>query len=409
MRVLLLTQWFEPEPAFKGLGFAQALRDRGHEVEVLTGFPNYPGGHVYPGHKIRPIKRERLGGIVVNRVVLYPSHDSSRFGRVLNYVSFALSASIAGLFAIRRPDVIYVYHPPATVALPALLVKFFRGSKVVYDVQDLWPDTLAATGMMSNRRVLSVISAWCRWVYGCADRIVVLSNGFRTRLIERGVEDDKIVVLRNWSPDDGPASTRTSDIPEKGEVERTGLRVVYAGNMGRAQNLRSLLPAMEDPRVREAGVRLVFVGGGLEVELIAAEVRERGLTNVEVLPPVSKDEAAAMIRAADAALVQLRADPLFDITIPSKLQAYLRAGTPVLAGLRGDGQEIVEQAGAGYCFAPDDSASFADVLVKMAATSSDARLRMRQAARDYYANELSFERAIDATDELLGGLKEARA
>src|SRR5690606_22126023 len=162
-RLILLTQWFDPEPAMKGLSFAQALQQRGFEVEVVTGFPNYPGGKVYDGYRIGLLQREELGGVRVARVPLFPSHDRSKIGRILNYVSFFLSTVIYLVFVARRADVIYAYHPPITVGLSAAITRAFRRTPVVLDVQDMWPDTLKATGMIGNDRILRVIELFCRW------------------------------------------------------------------------------------------------------------------------------------------------------------------------------------------------------------------------------------------------------
>ena len=148
MRILILSQWFDPEPTFKGLLFARELAARGHDVEVLTGFPNYPGGHVYPGYRIRPWVREQIDGVSILRVALYPSHDKSAFGRALNYTSFAISAALIGTALIRKPAVVYVYHPPATIGFAATVIGFFRKVPFLYDIQDLWPDTVALSGMM---------------------------------------------------------------------------------------------------------------------------------------------------------------------------------------------------------------------------------------------------------------------
>ena len=136
MRILIVSQWFEPEPTFKGIVFARELVARGHEVEVLTGFPNYPGGEVYPGYRIRPWVRERLHGIDVLRVALYPSHNKSGLHRVLNYASFALSAAVVGTALIRKPDVVYVYHPPITVGFASMVIGFLRRTPFVYDICD---------------------------------------------------------------------------------------------------------------------------------------------------------------------------------------------------------------------------------------------------------------------------------
>lgn len=207
-RVLLLTQWFDPEPTFKGLVFARELVRQGFEVEVLTGFPNYPGGKIYPGYKVRLIQREAIDGVQVTRVPLYPSHDQGAVGRVLNYASFATASLFYGLFAAKRPDVIYAYHPPLTVGIAAALIRMFRRVPVVYDIQDMWPDTLRATGMFSNSIALKVVSKVCDWLYRQVDQIVVLSPGFKRLLIERGVPKDKIEVIYNWCAEDALGAPR---------------------------------------------------------------------------------------------------------------------------------------------------------------------------------------------------------
>jgi hypothetical protein len=153
MKILLLTQWFQPEPFFKGLSFAKALKSRGHDVEVLTGFPNYPGGKLYPGYRVRLWQRESVDGIRVNRVALYPSHDRSGLKRMLNYLSFGLSAALIGPLLVQKPDVIYVYNL-VTLGPAAYLLRFFYGCPVVYDVQDIWPDSVVDLHEMPPVRLL---------------------------------------------------------------------------------------------------------------------------------------------------------------------------------------------------------------------------------------------------------------
>jgi len=176
-RILFLTQWFYPELSFKGLPFAKELSKLGYEVQVLTGFPNYPGGTVYDGYKIKLFQRETIDGISVFRVPLYPSHDNKLLNRMANYVSFALSASFLGFLGIKRPDVIYVYHPPATIGLPALFLHLLYRVPFIYDIQDLWPDTLSATGMVNNKVIIWFVKKWCQLIYSQATKIVVLSPG----------------------------------------------------------------------------------------------------------------------------------------------------------------------------------------------------------------------------------------
>jgi glycosyltransferase involved in cell wall biosynthesis len=218
-RLIMLTQWFEPEPAMKGLKFARRLQDLGFDVEVVTGFPNYPGGKVYDGYRIRPLMRETMEGVAVTRLALYPSHDGSRIGRILNYVSFFLSAALYLTFFAHRADVMYVYHPPLTVGMAATVARFFRRTPVILDIQDMWPDTLRATGMIGSERVLRIVDMFCRWTWRPADCIAVLSNGFRDLLIERGVPQEKITVIANWADEEAmaaPVASRPTAFADQG-------------------------------------------------------------------------------------------------------------------------------------------------------------------------------------------------
>ena len=234
-RVLLLTQWFDPEPTFKGIVFARELVRQGFEVEVLTGFPNYPGGKVYAGYRIKLLQREVIDGVQVTRVPLYPNHDQSAIKRVLNYASFAASSLFYGLFIARRADVIYAYHPPLTVGITAGLLRLFRRIPVVYDIQDMWPDTLRATGMITNPRALSVVAGVCQWVYRRVDHIAVLSPGFKRLLQQRGVPETKVDVIYNWA--DEAALTSPRGHPPASFPGPNRLRILFAGNMGKAQAL----------------------------------------------------------------------------------------------------------------------------------------------------------------------------
>lgn len=388
MRVLLLTQWFDPEPAFKGLLFAKALRDAGHEVQVITGFPNYPGGKVYPGYRVRWRQHEVMDGIPVTRIALYPSHDGSAVGRVLNYLSFATSATLAGIFTRFKPDVAYVYHPPLTVGLAASVICFFRRIPFVYDIQDLWPDTLQATGMIGNRRLLDLVGWVARWVYRRATMIVTQSPGFVLRLIERGVAESKIRLIYNWC--DEPALAKraaagSGDLsPLKGRFN-----VIFAGNMGKAQALEAVLEAAVLVEQQASAVQFVFVGGGTEVE--ALRFKARGLRNVVFLPRMGVAEVGSVLDAADVLLVHLRDSPLFEITLPSKIQAYMFIGKPLLVAVRGDAADLVERAQAGVCATPEDPASIAAAVTRLAALPVEQRFAMGVSGRRFYDEQLSLQ------------------
>ena len=388
MRILLITQWFDPEPTFKGLQFAQELRRQGHEVEVLTGFPNYPGGKVYPGYNVRPFQREVMDGISVLRVPLYASHDQSGMKRVANYLSFAAAAVIGSLF-IKRPDVAYVYHPPATISLPAMVLKALRGVPSVYDIQDLWPDTLAATGMVERSAVLSIVNVWMNRVYRSAAHITVLSTGFRNKLIERGVSERKLTVIPNWTDETRIQMFASDPIRARELGFENSFNVVFAGTMGKAQALDTVLQAAELLQQSAPEVRFVMIGGGVEVGRLQALARERQLPNVVFLPRRPPSEIGEILGMADALLVHLKDDPLFAITIPSKTQAYLMAGKPILMGVRGDAARMVEEAEAGFAFEPERPAALVHAIERLIRMSVTERTQMGQAGQTYYHTHLS--------------------
>jgi lipopolysaccharide/colanic/teichoic acid biosynthesis glycosyltransferase len=383
MRILLLTQWFDPEPTFKGLSFAQELIRLGHEVEVLTGFPNYPGGKIYAGYKIQLFKKETLGGVWVNRVALYPSHDTSALGRILNYVSFAFSCAILGPCLIKRPDVVYCYQPPATVALAALAFRFLRGVPFVLDIQDLWPDTLQATGMVNSPFLLRATGLWCRWINALADRVVVLSPGFKKRLEERGVPSHKIRVIYNWADDNHFAPNQAPPlVTDK-------FSVVFAGTMGKAQALDSVLDSALLLKDKAPEIQIIFIGGGIEREALVRRANEMALTNVVFLERRPISAMSEILNAADVLLVHLKSDPLFEITIPSKIQAYLATGKPILVAVPGDASQLVERAGAGISCRPEDPAALAEAILSLSKTPKAKLIEMGNNGREFYKQNLS--------------------
>ncbi len=382
--MLLLTQWFDPEPTFKGMLFARKLRDLGFEVRVLTGFPNYPGGKLYEGYRIRLFQREVVDGIPILRVPLYPSHDNSGIRRAFNYLSFAVTASIAVL-GVRRPDVAYVYHPPASIGLPARVLKLVRGVPYVYDVQDLWPDTLGATGMVRSPTALRIVAVAMSNIYRGASKLVVLSEGFRRTIAARGIPQERIDVIPNWADEAQivPASTGPKLAGEP-------FTVTFAGNIGHGQGLETVLEAAE-LLARDGNVTFRIVGGGVELPALRELALSRKLTNVEFLPRRPLSEIGEVLSSSDALLVHLRDDPLFAITVPSKTQAYLMVGRPILMGVRGDAADLVKHAKAGIAFEPENAASLADAVKALTRLDPEERSTMGAAGREFYAQELSLD------------------
>ncbi|MDP9963023.1 lipopolysaccharide/colanic/teichoic acid biosynthesis glycosyltransferase [Variovorax paradoxus] len=393
VRVLLLMQWFDPEPTFKGIVFARELVRQGFEVEVVTGFPNYPGGKVYPGYRIKWLQREVIDGVQVTRLPLYPDHGQSAIKRVLNYASFAASAFTYGLFFAKRPAVMYAYHPPLTVGVAAGLIRLLRRIPVVYDIQDMWPDTLRATGMLNNERALGIVGAVCGWVYRRVDHIAVLSPGFKRLLVQRGVPEAKVDVIYNWA-DEASLTAPRGQLPAAFPLADR-FRILFAGNMGKAQALDAVLDAAVLLQKRASRVCFVLLGGGVEVDRLAQRAAELRLGNVLFLPAVPMVEVGTLLQAADALLVHLCKDPLFEITIPSKTQAYMAAGKPLLMAVDGDAADLVRESGGGVIAASEDPQVLAASAEALAAMAPEDLAEMGAKARRHYNEHLSLRSGVE--------------
>jgi colanic acid biosynthesis glycosyl transferase WcaI len=405
MRILLLTQWFEPEPTFKGLVFARELAARGYKVEVLTGFPNYPGGKLYPGYRIRPWVREQIDGIDVLRVALYPSHDNSGHHRVLNYLSFALSAAVIGTALIQKPDVVYVYHPPITVGFAGAVLGFLRRAPFVYDIQDLWPDTVAASRMMPNRAALTLLGKLCNFVYRRARHITVLSPGFKERLVGRGVPREKIDVIYNWCDEDSVKHS-CGPVTRLGGADR--FTILFAGTMGLAQGLDSVLRAAQLCKTTAPAAEFLFIGGGVDRQRLERMAEEMQLDNVRFIPRQPMHAMGGILASADALLVHLKDDPLFRITIPSKTQAYLAAGKPILMAVHGDAADLVKQSGSGVVCAPGNPRSIAEAVKELVGTSRERLANMGSAGKAFYDRELSVSVGVDKFDHIFKAVTDGR-
>ncbi len=393
IKILLITQWFDPEPTFKGMLFAKSLLAKGFEVEVLTGFPNYPTGKIYDGFKIKLVDKKIIDGVTVTRVPLYPSHNNSVLKRIFNYVSFATTATIYGLFFAKKPHIIYSYHPPITVGMAASLVKIIRGVPLICDIQDLWPDTLKATNMVNNKKVLNLIDMVCAWVYKSSTHIVVLSPGFKKLLIARGVAESKIDVIYNWA-DETKIQNYLGVLPAIYPVNEK-FKVLFAGNIGKAQALDTLLQACEILDKKQSNIHFVVVGDGIELKSLKEQSLVKKLTNITFIPAVPMSEIGVFLSAADALLVHLNNDPLFEITIPSKTQAYMAAGKPILMGVKGDAANLIVSAKCGLFFEPKNAIELANNVLILASKPKVDLIEMGENAKNYYNMHLSVEVGVN--------------
>ena len=397
-RVIYLSQLFDPEPTFKGLEFVKELQRHGFEVEVVTGFPNYPGGKVFEGYRVRPIARDRMNGTDVTRLAMYPSHDRSAMRRMLTYLSFMLTSFLYLVFVARRSALVYVYYPSLTAGLSAVAAKLFRRTPVVIDIQDMWPDSLGSSGIMRSRLMLGLVHRACNLLYRACDHIVVLSPGFKALLMERGVPSDKISVIYNWAEE---TPRPTDQALAEGFDPSDDFRVLFAGNMGTAQKLDVVIDAAARLQLDQVGCSFYLMGEGVERDRLAARAKDMGLANVRFLPRVPLSEVQRFLVGADALLVHLTDDPLFRITIPSKTQAYLYAGRPILMGVGGDAADLVTKANAGLVFASGDAPELAESVRSLIAAGPRKRAEMGRSGHDFYMSYLRSELGIAAIVDVM--------
>ena len=406
MKVGVVSQWFAPEPVHLPGAVANDLAERGHEVRVLTGFPNYPEGRLYPGYRQRWKGRSTVNGCIVRRVPLYPSHDSSGVRRAVNYLSFAATSSAAAIRFLSSVDVVYVYLTPATVFTAPAVLRLLRGVPAVIHLQDLWPESVTASSMapagVTGRVVDRILHAAMRRVYRMASSIAVISPSMRDLVVERGADPARVRVVLNWAdeaifrPVDATASARRQ------LGHRNRCTVMYAGAMGEFQNIDDSVRAAA--AVESTGeVDLVLVGSGVAEASARSLATELGAGNVRFLGRRPAEQMPALYAAADYQVVTLRNLPIFHATIPSKLQAALACGSPVVVSVPGDAAALVENAGIGFACPPENWRALADRFLQAVKTSPADRAEMGRRARDCYLSRMSQRAGVDQLEEMLTG------
>lgn len=384
MRVLIVTQYFWPED-FRINDLALGLKELGWDVMVLTGKPNYPSGTFFPDYGFFRHSRDSYEGIPVIRVPLIRRGRGGAWRLMLNYLSFALLASALGPLRCRsRFDAILVYGPsPVTVCLPAIALKKWRGGRIFFWIQDLWPESLSATGMVRSPRLLAVVERLVGYIYRRCDRLLVQSRAFVEPIRRFGIDPERIMYYPNSAEVLYQPTTVPKDADERTKMP-SGFRVMFAGNIGAAQDFATILAAAEELKAHK-DIHWVVLGDGRMLAWVAAEVHRRGLgDSVHLLGKYPVASMPRFFALADVMLVTLKRDPIFALTIPSKVQSYLACGRPIIAALDGEGARIVEEAGAGTAVPAEDSAALADAVLNMYRTSSQHRTEMGISGRRYF-------------------------
>ena len=397
MRILYVSQYFPPEmgaPAARAAELAHHWSQAGHDVSILTGFPNHPTGVVPPAWRSRLrrlIDHETADGVDVFRTWLWPVPNRKAHERIRNYVSFFLSAAIRGLF-LPRPDMIIATSPQLLVALAGWWLAFARQLPFVFEVRDLWPESLTAVGAGNEDSLLHrVLGAIAKFLYERSDRIVVVTPAFKQSLIEDWhVPEAKIDIVENGVETEifAPASpTGDESLRHQLGTERKFL-VSYIGTMGMAHGLETLLDAAAQCQLQNPEIQFLLLGEGAEKERIKTLAQSRGLANLSFLDQQPREKIPAFISASDACLVLLKKTDVFKTVIPTKMLEFMSCARPVILAVDGQARQIVEDAHAGIAVEPENVEELVSAIRRLAA---DRQLgtSLGQNGRRYIVERLS--------------------
>jgi glycosyltransferase involved in cell wall biosynthesis len=399
MNVLVITQYFRPE-SFRINEVVESLQRTGCRISVLTGQPNYPDGRIYAGYRAWGVGRNlRDSGVPVHRVPVIARGAGGAWRLAANYLSFVVSASLLGPWLLRgqRFDVILVYGmSPILQAVPGVVLKRLKRAALITWVQDLWPQSLEVTGFVHNRWLLNRVASVVRWIYRHNNLLLVQSQAF-VPIVQAMAGG----VAVQYLPNPGELSFDQAFPPGSPAVTlKPGFNVVFAGNLGTVQALDTVLDAAA-LLLADTGINIVLLGSGSRADWLMQEVARRNLGNVQFPGRVPPEAMPGILAQASALLVTLVRDPTMSQTIPSKVQAYLAAGRPIIASLDGEGARVVEESGAGIVCSTGDSSALAQAVLRLRAMSEPDRERMGAAGRGYYRQHFDPSRLAQ---ELVGFL-----
>ena len=393
-RILIFSPHYFPE-AFRINEMAGELVKEGFHVTVITGIPNYPKGEFFDGYGFFKRSAEIVDGVQIYRVPVIPRGSGGSIRLLLNYLSYMLSASVFSLYLLKRKfDNIFVFQlSPITVAVPALILAKFRKTPSSIWVQDLWPESLSATRHVRRAWILKLAGRICSFIYRGFDSVLIQSPGFETIMISKGIKKERITYLPNWA-ESSYLDTSTAVPAQEYTGEDKQFRVVFTGNLGYAQDLGTLIETaylFKDQK----NIHWYFVGDGACRLWAEEEVRKKDLqATIHFLGSFASSRMPAFFAGSDALLVSLRPDPAVGTTIPSKVQAYLAAGRPILGALDGEGARVIRDSGAGFVTRAGDSQGLASSLEKLLKLSEPERARLGRKGQDFFLEHFEQSKII---------------
>lgn len=401
MKILVFSQLYSPETATI-TDLCRDLSRKGHDVTVMTGLPNAPGGKIFLGYGYFSKLREDIDGVDVRRNWLVPRGSGSNLRMVLNYLSFVLFCSL-GLFRLKGKtfDVVLVNQlSPITVALPAILYKFIYRKKLVMWVHDLWPDSVIAAKAMSKGYAYKAIGQIVKFIYSHVDFFLPQSIAMLKTLEDRGIPK-KLMKFTPNPIDDIFSSPNTTTSKQAMDRPNNPCRFMFAGGIGSAQDFDTILHAAS-LALAEVDLRILVVGDGRALERAKALANDLGINKeVEFLGRHPVETMPSFYSQADFMLVTLLDEPIFSVTVPLKVQTYMSAGKPIICNVRGETARVINLAKCGFSVPPEDPNALAEAIVTAAKTSDVERLKMQDSARKYFNQNYSKDVIINSVEAVL--------
>lgn len=399
MKVMLVSQYFYPEQ-FKCNDVAFDLVKRGYEVTVATGIPNYPDGKFFNGYGIFKRRKEKINGVNVIRIPLVPRGKGRGFEIAINGFSWALIASVWAFFHALRNKYDYVLvheSSPVTQAFPATVIKKMQRIPFYFWVLDLWPESLTSAGGVTNKYVLGFFTSMVRFLYKQSDKILISSKGFKHSICAKGNFADKMIYFPNWAEDVIDTDLASYEIPQLPD----GFKVMFAGNIGEAQDFEHILAAAHKLKDNKE-IKWIILGSGRKKEWVINYIKENGLQDtVHLMGSYPVDAMPAFFSKADVMLVSLKDELIFNLTVPAKLQAYMAAGKPVVAMLNGDAAQLVDEAKCGLASSAGNSNGLVHNILQLKEMNKDELASLGMNGREFYKKYFDKTRCIDHLCELL--------
>ncbi|WBV58531.1 glycosyltransferase family 4 protein [Chryseobacterium daecheongense] len=401
MNILIITQYFYPEN-FKSNDLAFELKKKGHDVTVLTGLPNYPEGKIFEGYGVFKNRKQIVNGVKVIRSLLLPRGKGGGIRLFINYYSFAVFASIkAFLMGFNNKfDAIIVHEPsPITQYYPALLMNKIWKTPVYFWVMDLWPESLSIAGGVKNKWILNYYENVIKRFYKNSEKILITSQGFRKSINQKGNFDDKIIYFPNWAEDTISEGNKDFPIPSLPD----GFKVMFAGNIGEAQDLDNIVKAALELRDKK-DIKFILVGDGRKMPFVKEFIEEHQLQEtVFTMGRFPVEAMSSFFDKADVMLVTLKDDPIFNLTVPAKLQAYMSASKPVIAMLNGEGADNVKEADCGFTVSAGDYQSLSNTILKASGLSKEVLTQLGENSRRYYEDNFRMSSCISNLENIIKG------